>query len=400
MSKRLSKDSRPTLSHQLRQALIGTLKAQVSLAVEGQELDEEKLWEILLYASVNGIAIESACNQLDQVPSGNTVRAHLQEQLDPSYFGVFDLEERLNNALAYQLPHSVTPRRRRNGFEVGIDLVEIPYHGQPACQEEELRRGLAKGGTTHFHSYATLAIVHHRCRYEVALTFVWADETMDQVIERLLAQAAQVGVRLRRAYLDKGFCRKEVFALLRRHRLPYLIPIPLRGKDGGIRKLFVGRHGYRTTYTFNEGTPQQYTTDVIVIRRYSKGRYGRHQSGWFVYAAYGMDAVPLAQIFDCYRRRFGMESGYRQLHQIRARTTSPSPTLRLLLVGLAFLLYNAYILFRQIGRTLRAYGQRLRLLWMTLAGMKQLLQQLIIAKLGLDTPLPRVVPWMEAPGAS
>jgi hypothetical protein len=37
---------------------------------------------------------------------------------------------------------------------------------------------------------------------------------------------------------------------------------------------------------------------------------------------------------------------------------------------------------------------------MTLAGMKQLLQQLIIAKLGLDTPIPRVVPWMEAPAAS
>lgn len=64
MSKRRSKDSRPLLSQQLRQALIGTLKTHLPLAVEGQELDEEKLWEILLYASVNGVAIESACNTL------------------------------------------------------------------------------------------------------------------------------------------------------------------------------------------------------------------------------------------------------------------------------------------------------------------------------------------------
>ena len=397
MSKRTNKDSRPILSEQLRQALIGTLKTHLPLGLDGQALDDEKLWEILLYASVNGIAIERACNALDQAPSGNTVRAHLQGCLDPSCFGVFALEESLNEALQHQLPVAVRRRLKgKKGFEVGIDLVEIPYHGQPACQEEEVCRGLAKGGTTHFHRYATLAIVHHHWRYEVALTFVWADETMDQVIVRLLAQAARVGVRLRRAYLDKGFCRKEVFALLRRHRLPYLIPIPLRGQQGGIRQLFVGRKSYRTTYTFNAGTRQQYTTDVIVIRRYSKGRYGRHQSGWFAYAAYGMEAMPLSQIFDSYRRRFGMESGYRQMHQVRGRTTSPSPTLRRLLIGLAFLLYNAYLLFRQIARTTRSYGQRLRLILLTLARIKQLLQQLIITKLGLADLSPRPVPWMEA----
>lgn len=400
MSKRRSKDSRPLLSQQLRQALIGTLKTHLPLDLEGQELDEEKLWEILLYASVNGIAIESACNTLADVPSGNTVRAHLQGCLAPCCFGVFALEDDLNQALQHQLPRGVGQRLKSKGWEVGIDLVEIPYHGQPACQEEELRRGAAKGGTTHFHSYATLAIVHHHWRYEVAVTFVWADERMDQVVERLLVLAAQVGLRLRRAYLDKGFCRQEVFTLLRRHRLPYLIPLPLRGKAGGIRQLFVGRKSYRTTYTFNADTPQQYTTEVIVIRRYSKGRYGRHQSGWFAYATYGMEAMPLCQIFDSYRRRFGMESGYRQLHQVRARTTSPSPTLRLLLVGVAFLLYNAYLLFRQIGHTTRTYGQRLRRIWLTLARMKQLLQQLIIAKLGVKDLTARTVPWMEAQGAS
>ena len=328
MSKRPIKDSRPILSQQLRQRLIGTLKKHLPLDLEGQELDDEKLWEILLYASVNGIAIESACNQLEHVPSGNTVRAHLQARLAPSCFGVFALEESLNDTLQQHLPVGVRRRLKRKGFEVGIDLVEIPYHGQPACQEEELRRGPAKGGTTHFHRDATLSIVHHHWRYEVALTLVWAYETMDQVIYRLLAQARRLGLRLRRAYLDKGFCRQQVFARLRRHQLPYLMPIPLRGKEGGIRKLFVGRQGYRTTYTFNEGTPQQYTTAVIVVRRYSKGRYGRRQGCWFVYAAYGMASMPVTQIFDCYRRRFGMESGYRQLHQIRARTTSPSPTLR------------------------------------------------------------------------
>jgi len=393
MSKRVSPQATNlTLSSQLRQALIGILTRHVSLDIAGRELDDETLWDILLYASVNGITIERACNELDAVPPGNTVRDHVREALDPSGFGVCALEDQFQAALQDQLPSSVLRRRKRKGWEGGIDLTELPYHGKSAQTPEEISRGKAKSGTTHFHSYATLAIVHNNQRYEVALTFVWADESMDQVIDRLLDQVRHLGLRLRRVYLDKGFCRREVFTLLRRRRLPYLIPIPVKGKSGGIRQLFTGRKSYRATYTFNVGKDSAYTTEVIVILRYSKGRYGRHGSEWFVYAAYGMDRVPLPQIFNLYRRRFGMESGYRQLHQIRARTTSPNPTWRLLLVGLGFLLYNVYIFFRQWGQTTRTYGLRRRQLRLSLGHMKRMIQRFLEKKFGsveLD-PLPGV----------
>ena len=390
MNKRVSsQDIRPSLTVQMRQALLHILSRTLSLDIQGRELDDETLWDILLYASVNGITLERACSELDAVPSGNTVRDHVRDALDASCFGVYQLEEQLTAALQCQLPASVLRRRKRKGWEVGIDLTDIPYHGKPAQLPEELRRGPAKSGTTHFHSYATLAIVHNQQRYEVALTFVWADEPMDQVVDRLLDQARHLGLRLRRAYLDKGFCRREVFALLRQRRLPYLIPIPVKGKSGGIRQLFTGRKSYRTTYTFNAGKKTAYTTDVIVIRRYSKGRYDRHGSEWFVYAVYGMDRVPLPQIFDLYRRRFGMESGYRQLHQVRARTTSPNPTWRLLLVGLGFLLYNIYILFRQRGQTTRTYGQRRRRLTLSLGHMKRMIQRFLEQKFGV-TEMPQI----------
>jgi len=40
-------------------------------------LDDEKVFDILVYASVNGTTIETACNELAGAPSGNTVREHL-----------------------------------------------------------------------------------------------------------------------------------------------------------------------------------------------------------------------------------------------------------------------------------------------------------------------------------
>ena len=383
MSKRPDKHSRTTLSAQVRSAILGSMETHLPLGIQGRELDDEKVWDILMYASVNGTTIETACHELSDTPSGNTVREHLSNALAPTREAVVDLDEKLTQALQSQLPKGLFRRLDHKAYEVGIDLVEIPYHGQPATDEDEIRRNKAKSGTTHFHAYATLAVVHHRQRYELALTFVWADESMAQIVQRLLAQARRLEMRIKRAYLDKGFCTREVFDLLRRRRVPYLIPIPRRGQSGGIRSLFVGRASYRTVYTFNKGKDNAYTTDVILICRYSKGRYGRNGIEWFAYAAYGLDHIPNHQIFDLYRRRFGIETGYRQMHQTRARTTSRNPALRLVLIGLALLIYNVYIHFRQIWRTKSAYGHRTRSIWLSLKRMTLMLHRTIERLLGV-----------------
>lgn len=383
MSKRPNEHTRPVVSAQVRKAVLDTVTLEVPLGIQGRNLDDESVFDILTYASINGIAIESACNELAGVPSGNTVRAHLNQALDESGEGIRVLEAKLTQALQAQVPKGLFRRLDRRAYEIGIDLTEIPYHGLPSQDEDEIRRSKAKCGTTHFHAYATLSVVHHRKRYELALTFVWGDESMGQVVQRIVAQARKLGIHVKRAYLDKGFCSKEVFDCLRQRRIPYLIPIPRKGKTGGIRALFVDKKSYRTFYTFNEGKQNAYTTPVILICRYTKGRYGRHGTEWFPYAAYGVDHIPLHQIFDLYRRRFGMETGYRQMHQTRARTTSRNPALRLLLIGLALIIHNVYIFFRDIAVTNRYYGTRSRRIWLTLKRMIGMLRRLIERLLGI-----------------
>jgi len=379
MSKRQKQHNQPVLSWQVREATLRILEGHLPLDIQGRNLDDRKVWDILMYASVTGTSIEGACNELSDTPSGNTVRDHLNGAFLHSRFEVIALEEILNEALTSQLPQSLLRRFPVKAYEIGIDLTEIPYHGQPDQDDNEVRRSQAKSGTTHFHTYATLAIVHHKKRYEVALTFVWADESMGEVVQRLVHQALSIGLRIQRAYLDKGFCCQDVFDVLRWHDIPYLIPIPKRGKSGGIRRLFVGRKNYRTTYTFYANDLQKaYTTDVILIRRLNRGHYT-----WMAFACYRMDHIPLHQIFDLYRRRFGIESGYRQMHQTRARTTSRNPVLRLLFIGLALILYNVYISLRPVCQTTRHYGSRTRKIWLTLKRMTRLLQRWIERLLGI-----------------
>ena len=43
----------------------------------------------------------------------------------------------------------------------------------------------------------------------------------------------------------------------------------------------------------------RYTVQAVVVKRYSKGRYGRHKSKWFAYAVAGLSAGILpAQVFE------------------------------------------------------------------------------------------------------
>ena len=115
-----------------------------------------------------------------------------------------------------------------------------------------------------------------------------------------------------------------------------------RGKSGGVRSLFQGK-SRKTSYTFNSPKHGPYTVQAVVVERFSKGRYARHKSKWFAYAVAGLPA----QVFELYRQRFGIESSYRQMNQVRARTSTRNPVIRLLLVGLAFVLFNLYISLRQ-----------------------------------------------------
>jgi hypothetical protein len=242
------------------------------------------------------------------------------------------------------LPKRVCRPIEKRRIEMAADRVESAYHGQAAQDDDEVRRGAAKSGTTHFHRYTPGGGGLQRTTLHPA--FVWAGETMDVVLARLLKRARELGVRFRRLYCDKGFCSVAVLRLLRQRWVPYLIPIPARSGAGGIKSLCYGRCSYSTRYTFERGTREAHTTDVVIVCKYSAGRYGQHGVEYFAYAVHGLGPIEAHQPFELYRRRFGIETSYRQLHQVRARTSSPTPALRLLVVGLALLIVNLWVLLR------------------------------------------------------
>src|SRR5215210_6473392 len=114
---------------------------------------------------------------------------------------------------------------------------------------------------------------------------------MEQVLDRLLDQARRLGLRIKCAYLDKGFCSVAVLRLLRQRRVPYIVPIPQRGGKNGIKQRCCGRQSCRPRYTFKRTTPQAYTTEMVIVCKYSRGRYHPPGGRYFAYAVYGIDRL-------------------------------------------------------------------------------------------------------------
>lgn len=115
------------------------------------------------------------------------------------------------------------------------------------------------------------------------------------------------------------------------------------------------------------------------MKKYSKGRYKRKGASWFAFAVAGLPiSVEPHQVFEMYRHRFGIESSYRQMNQVRAHTTSRNPVIRLLFVGLAFVMFNLYITSRQhIAICLKISAKSFSKFWLTLRRLAHVLAQAV-----------------------
>lgn len=66
------------------------------------------------------------------------------------------------------------------------------------------------------------------------------------------------------------------------------------------------------------------------------------------------------------------------MNQVRARTTSRNPVIRLLLVGLAFVIFNLYIAYRQhVAICLKNWAKSFSKFWLTLRRLAHMIAQAV-----------------------
>ena len=320
------------------------LSLSLKLEYEGTKCTASTLLQILLIAAARTVSIFAACRDLADAPTDQTIYNALQASLPE----ITELERRLNRSLCTKLPKALFRKSRR----IAIDLTLIPYHGQPHQNEKEIYRSAPKSGTTHFHAYATAAVVHKGHRYTLALLRVEHGTTMKDVVQRLLKIVRSLGVKIRYLLLDKGFFSIEVITYLKRAGVGFIIPAMVRGrkpkgrkKATGLRAIRKKKNGYyRHTLSGKVGGKPRTSRVTICVasKRYTHKKTGKRRTKKLMYVVWKVRLSPRA-IREMYRKRFGIETSYRQMHEARIKTCARDPKLRLLYVGIALVLRNIWV---------------------------------------------------------
>lgn len=325
-----------------RQA-VALLVTHLGLADFRDSVPAALLARLLLWAAATRRSLSALCGRCTEAPSDETARQALLAALPPDQH---DLQRRLLAGLHALVP----PTARRRPMPLALDLHLCPYYGRPGTAG--VVGGQPKAGTKYFWAYATLVVLVRGLRVTVGLTAVDRAQPLTASLETLLEQARRAGVRPDWVLLDRGFYAADVVQWLQQRRLAFVMPMIRRGREErgtGTQRFFArSRPTGWGTYTWTarprrwdeaagkkrKGPALTVTVDVCVLARPG-------QRPW-AYVAHRVRWSP-ALLAKRYRRRFGIETSYRQLRACLAVTTSRDSRVRLLLVGLALWLRQWWV---------------------------------------------------------
>lgn len=357
-------------------------QTHLPLQADGYVANTAMLYDVLVAAATQGISLEAATRELEQSATGNCIRALLNEQLSVETLRA--LEGAFNQALQAEWPRPL----RTAAVEVAIDTHDEPFYGK----DEELRtyacRSQARNGTSRFYRIASAYMIYRQLRVTVAVTFVVPEDDMLAIVQRLYDQLQQAQVRIRMLYLDRGFCSGTVLRYLQAQQQAAIVACAIRGKTGGTRQLCGGRGSYRTSSTFTDGTH----ATMVVRATLVPDRSGRRRRKWMLFAVVNCHWSS-EKVYARYRRRFAIESSFRQLRQVRIRTASRNAALRFFMLAFALLLVNIWALVRwQVARVPGPGPHRLDPSHFTLQHFCALLRRLVEHIYGVRVSIPYLTP--------
>jgi putative transposase len=329
----------------IRQVVEQTLRATLKWTIDGYKCDTSAVVNVLVKAAIEGQTIESICADLALEVGSNTVPEQLNQLLDVCELRTHECQ--MNAGLVLCIPEQL-PRR---GREMALDVHDEPFYGKTPELRTYACRGEAKEGTTYFYRIASLYVMWRQVRVTLAMTYVLPEDSNLSIVQRLLQRMQQLGFAPGVVYMDKEFCEGPIVRYLTQARIPAILACTIRGTTGGTRALCRGRKGYCTDYTFTDGTAAR----LALLPARVPDETGHRHLKWLAFVVIHLD-WSAKKVAQRYRRRFGIESSYRQFGRLRARTASRNPAFRFLLLGLALLLLNIWVMLRWTATRLIASG--------------------------------------------
>jgi len=303
------------------------------------------LLTVLFAAAARISSISETCRRLAGVPCEETYAKALYANL----FCLEQLKHKINAAFRAHLPRALR-RRRKRLLRVAIDLTLLPYYGKHPLDSREIYRSKAKAGTHSFFAYATAYVMLHGQRFTLAVTPVTRSELLKDVLQELLALVSKAGIKPGLLLLDRGFYSVAIIRYLQQARRPFLMPVICHGRKANHPNGPSGSNLFKLmkksgwfTHTLEDAKKKKATVSICVKRTRWKDRHGQKKWDTWVYAYWGITPKRPDWVKSTYRKRFGIETSYRQMNQCRIRTTTKKFNVRFFYVAIGLLLRNLWV---------------------------------------------------------
>jgi putative transposase len=302
-------------------------------------VDAKKTLLPAAYASCRGITISMAVKELKrkgyEVHSNKTVLNTLAN------FPAFSVEK-----MTVKAREIVIRVARKYGLTKRRTIVSIDFHDKPFYGDHELKEVVGtkhKLGTNYAYRYATICICEEGMRFNLATVAVTQLNSRKAVVLNLIKEAKKY-VKIGEVLLDRGFNDTDIIDLLKEEiEARYTMPLTENKK---VKRISADMKCIVTMpYTFYENRPKEYQTTVklIVDKREKEAHY-------FITNIAGENKTALLLIIEAYRKRWGIETGYRVADEFYAWTTSKKFFIRCFLGLLSFLMQDLWVLQNFIGQ--------------------------------------------------
>jgi len=266
-------------------------------------------------------------------PDADTLLYHLK-----NYTNTKDLHKMFVTLfeIVWEMTRKINLFDIRKHYDVAIDYTEWYFYGDrgaPMVVGKEPERGTSK-----CYKFATINVVESGKRFTLLALPVGSFDTKEQILRKLLSYVLE-RIKIRRLFVDRGFCDSNAIKVFNSLHLKYLMPAT---KISTVRDVLEITPAPRIITDFEM---KDVTFNLVIIEEELENGT-KEKRAFATNEEYNENDVNLAErLFDLYGKRWGIETSYRvKKHSYLPKTTSKNYMIRLFYFMFSVLLYNLWIL--------------------------------------------------------
>ena len=247
---------------------------------------------------------------------------------------------------------------------LAVDMHSIPYLG--TLINRLFGGGRRKGGTTRFETYMTAVVASLAYLPHTGIRVAGKGESMAEGVASMIRDCAAAGIKVRHTLLDRGFYAVAVMIALDRLGVWFIMPVPHRAPiRRAVEEYKAGKRKRVSKYTVTAGNGDEFVHTLLISEKVEivkRGKdKGKRKTVYLVYATnmpMGAARRAVKAIPAAYKKRWAIETGYRVVEKIRARTKSNCTQARIFMFFFTMTINNVWAMENHAADVERARLRR------------------------------------------